>query len=115
MDIMESVKTCFSKYVTFSGRATRSEFWWFMLFCFLGGLVLGLIDGAIFGFGAVGIFALIFQLAVILPSLAVGARRLHDIGRTGWWQLIALIPLIGLLVLIYFYVQKSHEGENQYG
>jgi uncharacterized membrane protein YhaH (DUF805 family) len=115
MDFMTSVKTCFSKYADFNGRAIRSEFWWFMLFCAVVGIILGGLDSMFFGIGSVGIFALIFQLGTIVPSLSVGARRLHDIGKSGWWQLLALLPIIGWIVLIYWFAQNTHDGENQYG
>ncbi len=115
MDFMTSVKTCLSKYATFSGRGIRSEFWWFILFCIIGGMVLGALDAMIFGYGSVGIFALIFQLGTIIPSLAAGARRLHDIGKSGWWQLLNLIPIIGWIILIYWFAQKGQDAENQYG
>ncbi len=95
MDFGTSIKTCFSKYVDFSGKASRSEFWWFFLFCLILDLVLGCT-----GFGA------ILSLVLLLPQLAVGARRLHDIGKSGWWQLIALIPVIGIIVLIIWWAKK---------
>jgi len=94
----ESIRTCFSKYVDFNGVASRSEFWWFILFLFIAAVVLGAVSQTLGG---------IFSLATILPQLAVGARRLHDTGRSGWWQLLLLIPLIGLIVLIVFWVQES--------
>ena len=100
MTFGESISTCFAKYGNFNGRASNSEFWWWMLFAFLASLVLGLISPRL---------SSLFSLATLLPSLAVSARRLHDIGRSGWWQLIALIPLIGLIVLIYWYVQDAEE------
>jgi len=96
-----SISTCFAKYGNFKGRASKSEFWWWMLFAFLASLVLGLISPRL---------SSLFSLATLLPSLAVSARRLHDIGRSGWWQLIALIPLVGLIVLIYWYVQDAEEN-----
>jgi len=93
----ESIRTCFSKYVDFNGVASRSEFWWFILFVFLASLVLSFISSTLTN---------IFGLAVLLPELAVGARRLHDTGRSGWWQLLLLVPVIGLIVLIVFWVQE---------
>ena len=95
MDFGTSIKTCFSKYVDFSGKASRSEFWWFFLFCLILDLVLSCT-----GFGA------ILSLVLLLPQLAVGARRLHDIGKSGWWQLIALIPVIGIIILIIWWAKK---------
>ncbi len=109
MDFMTSVKTCLvSKYACFEGKATRPEFWWFALFNFLVSCVL-------MGIGhALGITWLssIYSLAVLIPGLAVGARRLHDINKSGWWQLIALIPLIGAIVLIVFWAQKSSDSNS---
>lgn len=112
MDFQTAVKTCFQKYATFSGRARRAEYWWFALFNLIASLVLGFIDGALFGGQVLGT---IYSLAILIPSIAVGARRLHDIGRSGWWLLIGLIPLIGALVLLWWFIQPSQEGSNQFG
>ena len=98
MTFAESVRTCLSKYVDFNGVATRSEFWWFFLFQIVVVVVLSFVSQLV---------ADIAALALLLPSLAVGARRLHDTGRSGWWLLIGLIPVIGTLVLIVFWVQES--------
>lgn len=98
MTFAESVRTCLSKYVDFNGVASRSEFWWFMLFVFVAAVVLGWVSP---------LLANIFGLAMVLPELAVGARRLHDTGRSGWWQLLLLLPVIGLIILIVFWVQES--------
>lgn len=103
MGFADSIRTCLSKYVDFNGVASRSEFWWFMLFGFLGSIVLSVVGGMI-NFALLGN---LFGLAILLPQLAVGARRLHDTGRSGWLQLLLLIPLIGLIVLIVFWVQES--------
>ena len=114
MTLQESVRTVLSKYATFTGRASRSEFWWWCLVVFLVGLVLGAVEGSMFGNGY-GILSGIFSLAVLLPNLAVGARRLHDGDRTGWWLLLLLIPILGFLVLIYFMVQRGTPGTNRFG
>ncbi len=114
MTMQESVRTVLSNYATFTGRASRTEFWWWVLAVFLASLVLGAIEGSLFGNGH-GILSGIFSLAVILPNLAVGARRLHDSDRTGWWLLLSLIPILGTLVLIYFLVQPSSPGTNRFG
>ncbi|HWN38654.1 MAG TPA: DUF805 domain-containing protein [Gammaproteobacteria bacterium] len=98
MTFAESVRTCLSKYVDFNGVASRSEFWWFFLFQIVVVVVLSFVSQLV---------ADIAALALLLPSLAVGARRLHDTGRSGWWLLIGLIPVIGTLVLIVFWVQES--------
>lgn len=102
MTFQESIKICFSKYVDFNGRAGRPEFWWFALFTFLVSLVLSMFSDLLSG---------VFSLAVLLPSLAVGARRLHDTNRTGWWQLLWLVPLVGWIVLIIFLAQEGKSGD----
>jgi uncharacterized membrane protein YhaH (DUF805 family) len=114
MNMIEATKACFSKYVTFSGRARRAEYWWFILVTFLVSIVLGIID-AVIGFGEFGLLSNIWSLAVFLPSLAAGARRLHDTDRSAWWLLIMLLPLIGLIVLIVFFAQKGTDGANRFG
>jgi uncharacterized membrane protein YhaH (DUF805 family) len=100
------------KYAVFNGRARRTEFWMFTLINIIILIVLSIIDGLI---GSPGIISLIYSLAVLIPCIAVTARRLHDTGRSGWWILISLIPLIGAIVLLVFTVQDSKSGENQYG
>lgn len=107
MDFMTAVKTCFGKYADFNGRARRSELWWFVLFNVVVSAILTTILGDRLGS--------VYSLAVFLPSIAVAARRLHDIGRSGWWQLIGLIPIVGLIVLIYWYVQPGQPGANEHG
>ena len=107
----------FKQYAVFNGRAQRSEYWFFVLFYAIGYLIVSIIDGVIgtysieSGMGALGT---IFVLVHLLPSIAVGVRRLHDIGRSGWWLLINLIPLIGPIVFIVFAVTDSKE-DNEYG
>ena len=100
MTFGESIKTCFSKYADFNGRADRTEYWWFELFCLL----------VIVGAGVVNeTLSNLASLALALPSLAVGARRLHDINKSGWWQLLYLIPVIGWIVVIYWAAQPARE------
>ena len=96
MTFADSIRTCFAKYADFNGTASRSEFWWFMLFIVLVGAALSLLSTTL---------ASLFYLAVLLPDLAVGARRLHDTGKSGWWQLLLIVPL-GVIVLIVFWVQE---------
>ena len=111
MSFQDAVKQVLRKYADFSGRATRAEFWWWKLAVYIAGFILAIIDGSILSFSQGGAYSplqMIFGLAILLPSLAVTARRLHDIGKTGWWQLvwiaiavIAWIPfIIGLIVLL---------------
>jgi uncharacterized membrane protein YhaH (DUF805 family) len=106
MTFGEAIKTCFRKYVTVAGRASRSEYWWFFLFS-----VLVQAGGAVVSETIAGLLA----VALLLPSVAVGARRLHDIGKSSWWLLIGLIPVIGALILLYWFVQPSAQQANEYG
>ena len=105
MDFVQAIKSCLGQYATFSGRASRSEYWWFFLFQVLVMVATGMLGDVING---------IASLALLLPALAVGARRLHDIGRTGWWQLL-LLSGIGFLVLLYWWVQPGEGAGNIYG
>ena len=100
------------RYADFDGRARRAEYWMFALFNFIVAFSIGFIEGLA---GSTGIVGILYAVAVIIPSLAVGARRLHDTGRSGWWQLIGLIPLVGLVILIIFYAQDGQAGLNEYG
>ena len=104
MTFFESIQTCFRKYATFDGIASRSEYWWFALFCFLASSFLGLFSHTLSG---------AFSILTLLPQLAVGARRLHETDRSGWWQLLWLVPLVGWIVLIVFLVQEPRA--NRYG
>lgn len=101
MDFGTSLKTCFSKYATFEGRARRSEFWWFYL--------------AVFIASWIPVIGYVVSVATIIPSLAVGARRLHDTGRSGWNLLWMLLPVIGSILLIVWWASDSNPGDNQYG
>ena len=106
------------KYAVFSGRARRKEYWYFVLFNIIISIVLLVIDGIAGTIDAetgIGLLDSIYTLAIFIPSIAVGVRRLHDIGRTGWWLLILLIPLIGFIVIIIFLLQDSTPCENEYG
>lgn len=125
------------KHFQFSGRATRSEFWYFVLFSMILsftiafiGQMLGILYMVSFDMPSVSetgeisnivqnipinILQMVFGLLMFFPSLAVGVRRLHDIGKSGWWYLIVLIPFIGILVLLAFFVMGSQEGDNYYG
>lgn len=104
------------KYVGFSGRAHRTEFWMFTLVSTIISIALVIVDVSL-GLGDEygGVLSSIYALAVFLPALAVGSRRLHDIDRTGWWQLLLIVPLLGLIVLIVFWVKESDAGSNEHG
>jgi len=93
MPFQESIKVCFSKYADFTGRASRPEYWWFFLFILLGSLATSIISPMLSG---------LFSLVTLLPALAASTRRLHDTNRSGWWQLIAFVPVIGFIVILVF-------------
>lgn len=109
---MEWYVKVLKNYVGFEGRARRKEYWMFILFHFIICLVLSILEWIIF---LPGILTGLYGLAVLLPSLAVSVRRLHDTGKSGWWILISLIPVIGTIILIVYLCDSSDEGENQYG
>ena len=102
MNFQESISTCFGKYADFSGRATRPEYWWFFLFVLLGSAAASLLGDIVAG---------LFTLATLLPSLAAGARRLHDTNRSGWWLLLLLVPLIGFIVLLVMLAQSTKPAQ----
>ncbi|MFN2746778.1 MULTISPECIES: DUF805 domain-containing protein [Bacillus] len=131
---------CLKNYADFEGRARRKEYWMFCLFnaliCFtlfiLSIIIVGILTAGIttaagfdgyqvgyvagYGGGMLGyILIILYQLAVLVPSLAVGVRRLHDIGKSGWWIFIGFIPLVGAIILLIFYCQDSEKNDNQYG
>ena len=105
------------KYAVFGGRARRKEYWMFLLFNILISIALGVVEG-MFGlvteFG-IGMISMVYALLLLIPSLAVGVRRLHDTGRSGWWLLIAFVPFVGAIALLVFAVQDSESGHNEYG
>ena len=103
---------CWKKYATVSGRARRKEYWMFFLFNMLIALGIQIIE-AVLGTG--GMLGGLYSLAVLLPGWAVFTRRMHDIGKSGWWWLIALIPLVGSIVLLVFACKDSEPGDNAYG
>lgn len=146
MNFVESTKTVFTKYATFSGRASRSEFWWWQLFSIVLKIVATVADGAMIGAAhaqdavnsiaapvadiamtpeameamtvapspGMPILSLVVALGLLIPSIAVSARRLHDVNKSGWWMLIAL-TIVGLIPLLIWYVKKSDEGSNRFG
>ena len=117
MGFMDAVKSVFGQYANFSGRARRSEYWYFVLFNFLISFVLGFIGGLL-GEKIGTVFTVIsglWSLVVLIPSLAVAWRRLHDIGKSGAYFLLILIPLVGAILLIVWFCQPGQPGDNQYG
>lgn len=108
------------KYAVFSGRARRAEYWWYTLLILIGTIVLAIVDVAVVGVEAMDTYGVgpltgLFALATLLPSLGVSIRRLHDLDKSGWWLLLAILPLIGGLILLFWYVQRGTTGDNSYG
>jgi uncharacterized membrane protein YhaH (DUF805 family) len=97
MPMVEAIKACFRKYADFDGRATRAEYWWFFLAVLLGSSVASILSARLY---------LLVSLVTLLPMIAVGARRLHDTNRSGWWQLLALVPF-GVILVVVFLAEKS--------
>lgn len=115
MSFMDAIRSVFSQYVGFSGRARRSEYWYWVLFVAILSILASVLDASTAGSNNRNyLFSGILNLALLLPNLAVTVRRLHDTSRSGWWILIGLIPLIGSIILLVFNVQDSHP-DNQYG
>ncbi len=112
MTFTEAVSAVLTKYADFTGRARRSEFWWFVLFNFIVSLAAMFIDNVIFGGDVISLLA---AIALFLPGLAVGVRRLHDVDRSGWWILIALIPILGAIVLIVWGATEGSNSANRFG
>ena len=100
------------RYAQFVGRAGRAEFWWFALANFIVSLILNMLGRAS---GLFLVLGLVYSLGVLVPSIAVGIRRLHDTAKSGWWLLIGLVPLVGFIILIVFFATQGAQGPNQYG
>jgi uncharacterized membrane protein YhaH (DUF805 family) len=122
MSFGQAVSSAFSQYVTFSGRARRSEYWYWVLFAALVGLVANILDGVLglhwtnsTSAAQVGWIATVAGLLLVLPSIAVTFRRLHDTGRSGWWWLLSAICGLGAIILFFFCLGDSRPGANQYG
>ena len=106
------------KYADFSGRASRREYWWFVLFTTLASLILAVVDSALGTFNdqaGMGMLGGLYALLVLLPTIGVQVRRLHDVDRSGWWLLIYLVPLVGMIVIFVFACMKGTPGSNRFG
>ncbi|WP_105254244.1 DUF805 domain-containing protein [Pseudoalteromonas sp. T1lg75] len=110
---MEYFMEALKRYADFSGRTRRKGYWMFILFYLIFAIVAVILD-VVLGFESMPLTN-VYSLALFIPSLAIGARRLHDTGRSGWWQLLYFLPLIGFIVLIIFFVQDSQDGDNDHG
>ena len=116
MNFFEAIMICYSKYATFAGRSSRYEFWYFNLFLIIGSIIAAIFDIIIFPdwVGAFSPLSTVFSLALLLPFVAVTARRMHDVNRSGWWQLIPL-TIIGIIPYTYWVTKKSDPRDNNFG
>jgi uncharacterized membrane protein YhaH (DUF805 family) len=119
MGFTDAVKAVFKKYAVFDGRSLRSEYWYWVLFTFIASIILSILDSILFDSKASlsnndGPLEIIFSLATLVPSIAVGVRRLHDVNKSGWWVLIAF-TIVGLIPLIYWFCQPGTAGKNLFG
>lgn len=124
MTIVEAIKSGYANYANFSGRSARSAYWWWALFQIVVAIAIAMVEGG--GSGAMGggsasfaynpgIVGLIWSLGNLIPGIAVSVRRMHDLDKSGWMLLIALIPLIGGLLLLYWFCQRGTAGDNRFG
>ena len=112
----QAVSMAFDSYCRFQGRSSRSEYWWWVLFVAILSVCIGIIEG-ILGFSMTAVQATsgILSLVLLLPGLGLSVRRLHDIGKSGWWVLLGFIPVVGAIILIIWFVRNSEMTENCYG
>lgn len=115
MDFSTAIKTVFSKYVEFSGRARPAEFWYWVVFSLIASIALTIVESVLFGIGGSTPFSSLFSLVIFLPSLAVAIRRLHDTDHSGWFYLLVFIPIVGWIILIVFYATEGTTGPNRFG
>ena len=110
-----SIAMCFSKYATFQGRAPRAEYWWFILFIALGHIAILILASLFDSAAASGTLYGLFTLGTLLPTLAVTVRRLHDTDRSGWWLLMELVPLVGVILVLVWFCSRGTRGQNRFG
>lgn len=115
MTFFEAVTTVLRKYVEFGGRARRAEYWYWTLFVMIVSICASILDVVIFPMNEWGPLNTVFSIATLLPAIAVGVRRLHDTNRSGWWLLLALVPLVGWIVLLIWTISRGTTGDNRFG
>src|SRR5262247_2917848 len=115
MGFGQAIAVGFANYFNFRTRASRSKYWYFILFLVIVSVALSILELAIDGSREIFVLSAIFSLATLIPSLSAFVRRLHDIGRSGWWVLLGLIPIVGIIVLLYWACQPTVPQQNQYG
>ena len=109
MNFIDAIKAGFSGYFDFRGRSGRSEYWWFLLFVMVVNLVVSTLDTTN------GLIVILVYLGLLIPMLSVQVRRLHDINRSGWWILIAFVPIVGAILLLVWHCSKGTQGDNRFG
>jgi len=117
VDFPEAVKLAFQRYIDFSGRSSRAEYWWFTLFIVLVDVIVTAVDTVVLGtdLWGIGLLSAVWQLATLIPSIAIGVRRLHDIDKSGWWILLWFVLVIGWIVLLVWAIKRGDGGPNKYG
>ena len=117
MNFSEAIASAFQNYFNFQSRSRRSEYWYFVLFVFGASIIAGSVDQFVLGYAVdeIGPLSGLFGLVTIIPNLAVSVRRLHDLDRSGWFLFLVLIPIIGVIVLIYWFCQPGTSGKNRFG
>ncbi|CAH2603070.1 putative inner membrane protein [Rhodovastum atsumiense] len=116
MEFVPAVRQAFQRYVDLKGRASRSEYWWFILFTVLVSFICGILDMVLDSVIGTGDLLLpLGTIALLVPSITVAVRRLHDLDRSGWWVLLGLIPVIGEIILIVWFATPGSPGPNRYG
>ena len=117
VEFPDAVKHGFQRYIDFSGRSSRAEYWWFAFFIVLVDIIATAVDTVVLGtdLGGIGLLSAVWELARLIPSLAIGVRRLHDINKSGWWLLSGFVLVIGWIVLIVWAIKRGDEGPNKYG
>jgi uncharacterized membrane protein YhaH (DUF805 family) len=115
MNFGQAIVSCFSKYADFNGRSCRSEYWYWYLLCVLGGFATRLLDAALLPGNDLKPISTLFYLAIIVPLFAVGARRLHDIDKSGWWQLLWFVPIVGWIIIIIWAIKEGDAANNRFG
>lgn len=111
---VQSIQLFFKNYADFQGRSSRGAYWWLFLANILASVITNVVDAGLAASIGLPVVGLIFSLVTLIPGVALGVRRLHDVGRSGWWLLIAF-TVIGILLLIYWYVQPGQRQENRFG
>jgi uncharacterized membrane protein YhaH (DUF805 family) len=115
MSFTDAVRHCLANYANFTGRARRSEYWFFMLALVLLNIAASILDAVLLSVGVFLSISLLAMLATLVPAIAVATRRLHDVGRSGWWQLVVFVPLVGWIIALVWFARAGDPGPNRFG